>query len=324
MKLFIDLFAPKKLEEYVLPERIIKQFQNGVYAHLLFFGNPGLGKSSLAKLLAKDHPCLYVNASEEGRIEVLRSEIATFCTDVQLNFEGKASDIKVVILDEIEGVSATFFDALRGFMDVYGKKVRFVATTNYINKVPAPILSRFECVDFGFASSEEEKFILEKYRLRLKAISIKGAKMEIADDALDFLVQKNFPDFRGALQDLQRLHVSGVKNITIDDIKTKSYEFKELYELIFTGDIRKPEQIHKILMGDYANKAMDVLQALDNNFIGYIQNNKADLIGIIPNVTVTVCKYQHMSNTVIDQALPMKACVFELMGIVAKTKMPKS
>ena len=153
-KLFTDVFSPKKLKDFVLPERISKQFENGINTHSLFYGTHGIGKSALAKILMKDHPHLYINASEEGRIDVLRGEISNFCSDVQLNEEGKKSDIKIVMLDEIDGVSQSFFDALKGFMDQFGEHVRFVATSNYINKVPTPIQSRFDCVNFNVESSK--------------------------------------------------------------------------------------------------------------------------------------------------------------------------
>lgn len=316
MRLFIDQFAPKKLTDFVLPERIMKQFENGLYGHMLFSGNPGMGKSALAKLLANQHNNRYFNISEEGRIDVLRSQITEYCTSVQLNDDGKQGDFKVVILDEIEGASQSFFDALRGFMDLYGKRVRFIATTNYINKVPDPIRSRFECVDFGFQSSDEEKTIYNKYGGRIKAIMLKALKMEVDDDALKFLVDKNFPDFRGILQDLQRLYVSKVTKVTLEEVKTKSYEFKSLYDMIIDGG--SPETIHKMLMGDYATKAADVLSSLDNNFVNYITDNKPSHHYMIPHVIVKVCHYQSILHHVIDPAISMKACIFELMNVAEK------
>lgn len=317
-KLFTDVFSPQKLENFILPERISKQFKDGIGVHSLFYGTQGVGKSALAKILMRDHPHLYINASEEGRIEVLRGEINNFCSEVQLNNTGNKSSIKVVFLDEIDGVSLSFFDALKGFMDQYGENVRFIATSNYINKIPAPIQSRFDCINFNTESSQEEADLKMGYRNRLNGIITKPLKSTIEDVALDFIVDQNFPDFRGALQTLQRLHVSGLNKITLEDVKKRSYEFKTLYDLILDGG--KPEDIHTILMGDYATKVIEVLSALDEGFINYIKLNRPNYHFMIPHICIEVAKYQGSLHTVIDLAITMKACVYRLMALAANSK----
>lgn len=317
-KLFTDVFCPKKVKDFVLPERISNQFEDGMSSHCLFYGSHGIGKSSLAKALMRDHPHLYINASEEGRIDVLRGTITDFCAEVQLNEEGKKADIKIVLLDEIDGVSQQFFDALKGFMDQFGKKVRFIATSNYINKVPAPIQSRFDCINFNIQSSEEEKQLKSKYEGRLKGIMGKVLKMQISDEAMKFLVNQNFPDFRGALQTIQRLHRSGVKQISVEDVKKKSYEFRQLYDLILDGG--KPEDIHTMLMGDYANKVTEVMEALDEGFISYIKSSRKDFSYMIPHISIQVCDHQSKLHQVIDPAITMKSCIYKLMGITFNHK----
>lgn len=323
-KLFTDVFSPKELKNFVLPDRIKNQFKDGLDTHTLFYGSHGLGKSALAKILMKNHPHLYINASEEGRIDVLRTEIHQFCSDVQLDGSGNKSNIKVVVLDEIDGVSGAFFDALKGFMDQFSENVRFIATSNYINKIPDPVISRFggieNCVNFNVISSKEEKDIKEKYGSRLLGVITKPLKLKIDQDAFNFMVDQSFPDFRGALQTIQRLFKAEIKNITLEDVKTKSYEFRELYDLILKGG--EPENIHTILMGDYANKVADVLSALDENFINYIKLNKPDFHFMIPRICIDVAKYQNMLYNVIDPAIVMKAAVYELMAY-AYNKKPK-
>ncbi len=318
-KLFTDVFSPKKLKDFVLPGRISEQFKDGISTHILLYGSHGIGKSSLAKILMKEHPHLYINASEEGRIDVLRGEINNFCSDVQLNEAGNKSDIKIVMLDEIDGVSQSFFDALKGFMDQFGEKVRFVATSNHINKVPTPIQSRFDCINFNVESSEEETELRKKYRNRLGSIITKVLKLKINVDAIEFMIDQNFPDFRGALQTIQRLHRSETKNITIEDVKKRSYEFKELYDMLLDGTVT-PENLHSTLMGDYVTKVSEVLNALDEPFIQYIKLNKRDCYFMIPRIIIEVCKYQNMLHTVIDPSLAMKACCFSIAAYIHQAK----
>jgi DNA polymerase III delta prime subunit len=314
-KLFTEIFAPKTVDQMILPDRIKSTFTDGtVGGNYLFHSGPGMGKSQLAKILAKNHPYKYINASLEGRIDVLRTEITDFCTEVQIT-EHPMGTMKVVILDEIDGVSASFFDALRGFMDSFQGNTRFVATCNVFAKIPDPIKSRFDCFNFGFKNDDEEKQMFALYKGRMAYI-VKGLKIEADDEAITALCTTNFPDYRGTLQTLQRLHRSGHKVLTSAMVLEASYEFIDLYKLILSGG--EPKDIHRILMGDYANKATDVLQSLDRPFIKWLVENHIQAVYMIPHIAITVAKYQFMCPTMVDPALAMKACVFELMELAKK------
>ena len=105
-QLFEVMFAPKKLESFVLPERITKEFPNGkVTDNYLFYGTSGLGKSELAKFLGLNSGSFYyVNASLEGSVENLRigSEIYDFCSTSSII---GGSETKVILLDELKTLS---------------------------------------------------------------------------------------------------------------------------------------------------------------------------------------------------------------------------
>lgn len=316
--LFVDRFVPKSIDKFILPDRIKTELEQGIDGHYLFHGTSGLGKSAVAKMLASNHPYLYINASEQGKIDVLRGEINQFCEEVQINFDDTVSEFKVVLLDEIDGVSQNVFNALKGFMDKYQKNVRFIATTNYINKVDPHVRSRFTEINFNFESSEEEESMRKKYSAYFNALVTKALKKTIEPDALKFIVNKNFPDFRGSLQTIQRLYKLKTDNYTLKDVQNSSYEFKELYELIVKGG--QPEDVHKILMGEYANKSAEVLTALDSDFTNFISQSYPKLSKVIPMATIEVWRYQSTLHQVIDPAIAMKACVYTLMGLVNKAK----
>ncbi len=76
--LLVEKYRPTNIDNYVGNENIkstIKDYisQNDIQ-NLLFYGPAGTGKTTLAKLIAKNIDCdlLYINASDERGIETIR------------------------------------------------------------------------------------------------------------------------------------------------------------------------------------------------------------------------------------------------------------
>jgi len=311
-KKFTTEFNPSKLGAFVLPTRIKSEFTKGLGKDYLFYGPPGVGKSSLAKHLASRHPYKYVNVSMNGKIENLRGAINDFCVESQLALDESIDySKKVVLFDEIDGASSAFFDGLRGFMDDYSENTIFIATCNYFNEIPEAVKSRFECINFYPASEMESTSMKNALKLRLKAIVNKKMESEIDEDALDLLASMEFPDMRYPLKALQTLYIKNVKNIKLEDVTQKSYEFSELYQLIIKGG--EAEEIYKMLMGEYANSSRDVLRALTDNFITYIGLNSPSHKRFVPEILSVVNEHMYMSSFKVDQSTNMRACVFKLM-----------
>ena len=149
-QLFTEKYRPKNLEELILPDAVMNKFKDGLVQNMLFAGSPGTGKTSTAKAVVNQFglPYLYINASTDTSVDVIRTRITDFCSTVSIMDE--PGMFKVVILDEVDGVSDQFFKALRATMEQFASNSRFIATCNYINKLPDPILSRFEVINFDF------------------------------------------------------------------------------------------------------------------------------------------------------------------------------
>jgi len=96
--LFTEKFRPKKLEHLILPERVRSQLSQGLVQNILFYGSPGTGKTSAMFIISSTHPSIYINASSERGIDVIREKIRNFCSSISLD-EGKET-LKCVILDE--------------------------------------------------------------------------------------------------------------------------------------------------------------------------------------------------------------------------------
>lgn len=311
-QLFTEKYRPQTLEHLILPDRVMNRFKDGLVQNMLFAGSPGTGKTSTAKAIVNQFelPYLYINASTDTSVDVIRTRIIDFCSTVSIM--DKPGAFKVVILDEVDGVSDQFFKALRATMEQFASNSRFIATCNYINKVPDPVLSRFEVINFDF-DKEEENELTKKYIKRVYSIC-RDEGLEIEKDALVEFVRRNFPDLRTTLNKLQGFKTQGTNKITINDVKRFNSIFKDVFELIFNET--DPVNNYKFLVSNYSNRVDDVLNAMGEELVEYIRTERSQSIKHIPQIIITVARYQQQRTTVIDPVISMLACVYEIQTII--------
>lgn len=311
-QLFTEKYRPKNLADLILPDRVMNKFKDGLVQNMLFSGSPGTGKTSTAKAIVNQFelPYLYINASTDTSVEVIRTRIIDFCSTVSII--DKAGMFKVVILDEVDGVSDQFFKALRATMEQFASNSRFIATCNYVNKIPDPILSRFEVINFDF-DKEEESELTKKYIKRVYQVC-KEEGLSIEKDALVEFVRRNFPDLRNTLNKLQGFKTQGTTNILLNDVKRFNSVYKDVFDLIFNQT--DPVENYKMLVSNYSNRVDDVLAALGVEFIEYIQQEKTQSIKHIPQIIVAVAHHQSQRVHVIDPVVTMLSCVYTLQTII--------
>ena len=314
--IFVEKYRPKSLDELILPERIKKKLANGVYQHLLFYSSPGTGKTSTAKAVCEqfNYAYDYINASNETSVDVIRERIEKWCSTFSLI--DSQDGIKVVILDELDGVSDQFNKALKATMERFQGTSRFIATTNYINKIPDNVQSRFELINFDF-TDDEEKEVFRGYVKRVYEIC-KAEGMEIEKDALVELVKRKFPDMRSILNVLQGYKNDGITKITLEDVKKFHGVYKDVFELIFNNVA--PDKNYQHLVSEYSHRVDDVLATLGNDFIEFIQLEKPTHIKFIPQIIIEVAKHQAQRVHVIDNVVTLLSCVFSIQSIINNAK----
>ena len=311
-ELYTEKYRPKNLEQMILPSRIRKIVGEGeLHQNYLFYGSPGMGKTSLAKVLAAGYPYLYINVSDESSVDVIREKITNWCSTISL-LDG-AEAYKVVILDEMDGASDQFYKALRATIEKFAATARFIGTCNYINKVPEPVQSRFTCISFDFLTREEEKEVMVEFIKRSWAI-FKTAKIEIEKDAVVEFVKRNFPDMRSIVNKIQTFVIQGVQKIEIGDVKTLNYSFRDIFEMCCKPS--NPEENYKFLMTNYSSKVDDVLFSLADEFPNYLREHHPSKVTKIPQIIIKVAQYQAQRIHVIDPSISMLAAVFECQMIM--------
>lgn len=200
-KTFCQKYAPKTIDDLLLSEDSLKfkdaSFDLSKSSNLLFIGQPGVGKTSLAKILAKDYDYLYINASDENGVDVIRNKVNDFIRAASI-----LNELKVVILDEADGLSSittgngsSAQQALRGIIEENLDTCKFILTANYEHKIIDALQSR--CQTYYFKLTKKD------IATRLYHI-IKEENITCAKEDLAALVNTYGRDLRKCINELQR------------------------------------------------------------------------------------------------------------------------
>jgi replication factor C small subunit len=198
-ELWVEKYRPKNVEGYVFRDEAQKKqvqqwIKDKTIPHLLFSGNAGIGKTTLAKLLfaeldINDLDILEINASRTNSVDDVRDKIVNFVQMIPFG------DFKVVLLDEADYLSPNAQAALRGVMEEYHTTSRFILTCNYPNRIIPALHSR--CQGFHIAKIDQTEFTA-----RVAEICItEGVTPDL--DILDTYVKATYPDLRKCINMVQ-------------------------------------------------------------------------------------------------------------------------
>lgn len=303
--LWVAKYAPKTIEDCILPETTKKTFQDflnkGEIPNMLLAGPPGIGKTTVAKALCNELgvDVYVINGSDEGRfLDTVRNNAKNFASTVSLSSTAKH---KVVIIDEADNTGNDVQLLLRAFVEEFAGNCRFIFTCNYKNKIIEPLHSRCAVVEFGIKGKDKAKLAGSFFK-RLQQI-LDTERVEYDEKVLAELVSKYFPDFRRVLNECQRYSVGG----RIDSGILAAFSDVAVNDLIQNLKEKNFPEVRKWVVSNLDNDVTVLMRRIYDSLYNALENNS------IPAAVLVLAKYQHQSAFVADQEINMLACLTELM-----------
>lgn len=194
--LWVEKYRPIYVDEYVCNDDLKDKIKHWVsdpssLGHLLLYGKPGSGKTSLAKLIVTNIDCdyIYINMSDENGIDTVRDKIKNFVT--QQGF----SNMKVVIADEFDGATSMGQNALRGIIEQFSAYSRFIFTANSYDKIIDPIKSRCQTIEISIP----KKSAIAKWIVNI----LISESVSYTNEIVAEYIEQHYPDFRKILNEIQ-------------------------------------------------------------------------------------------------------------------------
>ena len=238
-ELWVEKYRPSTVDGYVFRDNAQRQQVNqwitdGTIQHLLFSGNAGIGKTTLAKILLNqleinDLDVLEINASRTNSVEDVRDKVVNFVQMIPFG------DFKIVLLDEADYLSPNAQAALRGVMEEYHTTSRFILSCNYPNRIIPALHSR--CQGFHIERIDQTEFTTRVAKILMD----EGVTPDL--DILDTYVKATYPDLRKCINTVQMNSQEGILIAPANADKGEADYKLEMTELFKAGKITEARKL---------------------------------------------------------------------------------
>lgn len=219
--------------------------QNKIYHAYLFSGDRGTGKTTVARIFAKEigssrEDIFELDAASNRKIEDIRSLIEA------VDFSTFGSKYKVYILDEVHMLTKEAFNALLKTLEEPPAHVVFILATTDKHKLPPTIVSRCQEINFISPSIKTLEEVIKKVS--------KLENKNIDDESINLVAKQGKGSFRDTLGTLEKVFNTLSKDdILIEDTQkvlgiTQNEDILEILDILCKSDkvnlIKKIETIN--------------------------------------------------------------------------------
>jgi len=296
--LWVEKYRPKDLSTYVgnehLKEKVKVYLESEDVPHLLLYGRAGTGKTTLAKIITSNIDCdyMYVNASDENKVDDVRNKIKTFASSVGYK------SLKVIIRDECDYLTPNAQAALRNLMETFSRHCRFILTCNYVERIIDPIQSR--CQSYKVVPPSKKEVAQQMVNI----LNEENCTYELDDIAL--IVNAGYPDIRRVINSAQRQIIDGKLTIDTSSVIQNNYKL-QLLEMLSNGS--KLNDIRKLIadnsIGDYSELFRLLYDEVDN----YGKGKQAECI-------MNIAEAQFQDVHVVDKEINFMSLIIRLLRLL--------
>ena len=296
--LFVEKYRSKGLDEYVGNENIkatvAKYLEQNDIQNLIFYGGPGTGKTTLAKLIVNNLECdyLYINASDERGIETIRDKVSGFASSASFK------PLKIIILDEADFLTIQAQASLRNVIETFSRTTRFILTCNYVERIIDPLQSRCQVLKIVPPSMKDVA--------RHIAGILDQENITWDKEALGTIVKQYYPDIRKILGTAQ---LSTIDNkLTLD----KSILVSNSYIELIINELKTNKNwkaIRQIITDSNINDYEELYKELYSRVSDYADGREGMVVIILE-------EYQYHSNFRIDKEINMIACIAKIIQML--------
>ena len=298
-----DHYGLEKVKERVMEYLAVKQMTGSLNSPILcLVGPPGVGKTSLARSIARSLDRKFVKMSlggvkDEAEIRGHRRTYLGSLPGRVIQGMKKAGVVNpVFLIDEIDKMGSDYkgdpSDALLEvldpeqngqFSDHYLEepydlsKVMFIATANYLENIPAPLRDRLEIIELPSYTEIDKVHIANEHLIdkQMKVNGLKSGQFKLKDNEILYLI-RHYTREAGVRQ-LERVIASlcrktvlailneGKKSVTVTKKLINQWLGKEMFEY---GTKEKKDQIGVVTGLAYTSFGGDVLSVEVNYFEG--------------------------------------------------------
>ena len=296
--LWVEKYRPKDLSTYVgnehLKEKVKVYLESEDVPHLLLYGRAGTGKTTLAKIITSNIDCdyMYINASDENKVDDVRNKIKTFASSVGFK------SLKVIILDECDYLTPNAQAALRNLMETFSKHCRFILTCNYVERIIDPIQSR--CQSYKVVPPSKKEVAQQLVHI----LNQENCTYELDDIAL--IVTAGYPDIRRVINSAQRQIIDGKLTIDTSSVIQNNYKL-QLLEMLSSN--AKLNDIRQLIADNSITDYSELYRLLYDEVDDWGKGHVAECI-------LTLAKYQQSDAIVVDKEINAMSMIIELLGVV--------